>query len=243
MTDIPAQTDDESTEPNRRDVLAETAAGESPTGVFEQQRRGFVASAAAAFAGLLGLSRPAAASDPMAAATRYDTEQEAGRALAQGTRELRETLQDRGVLDTPAATELTSVPFRSIPEYLDADEGFVSYGTIHDGTAMAGISVTRQLDDAELKVVLYPDTGETYAVVTEDGAEMGTVIRPGDSGGDDVSTQGHSGCVNCTLSFLCDRWWDGGQYWCIPKTIYNCDNCYVCHDDDFSCDTSCSDYC
>ncbi len=240
MTDDPTPTD-EGTDTNRRDVLAEAAADDGHGNFFAQQRRGFVASAAAAIAGVFGLSqRAAAADDPHAAAARYDTEEAARRALVRGTRELRATLHERGVLDTPAASELTTVPFRSIPDYLDAEEGFVSYGTVHEGTATAGISVARQLDDAELKVVLYPDTGETFAVVTEDGAEQGTVVRPGDDG---VSTQEHPGCENCTLSFLCDRWYDGGQYWCIPKTIYNCDDCYVCHDDDFSCDTSCSDHC
>ncbi|PSP77723.1 hypothetical protein BRC81_09530 [Halobacteriales archaeon QS_1_68_20] len=234
---------DEGTDPNRRDVLAATE--DDPNNFFTQQRRGFVASAAATVAAVFGLSGSAvAADDPHAAAARYESEQAATQALVEGTRELRQTLAERGVLDTPAATELTSLPFRSIPEYIDAEEGFVSYGTIHDGTPTAGISVSRRLDDADLKVVLYPDTGETYAVVTEDGAERGTIVRPGDASSDGVSTQDHTdGCLNCTISWICDRWYDGGQYWCLPKKVYNCDNCYVCHDNDHSCDSSCSDYC
>lgn len=226
---------------DRRTALS-VASEDERAGVYVPDRRGFLASTAAAVAGLLGFSGQVAASDPRQAATQFDTEGAVRSAVADGTRELRRSLADRGFIETTAASELLAPGLLSISEYLDADEGIVSYGTVHAGEPMAGISITRQFDSYDLKVVLFPETGETYAVVLHDDAAA-EIVRPGATS-DGPSTQGHYGCGGCLVGSGCDVWYDsGGQRWCIPKTIYECEDCgTVCHDADHSCD-SCNDYC
>lgn len=228
-----------------RKTALSVASEDERTGVYVPDRRGFLAGTVASLAAALGFSVPAAAtSDPaVRAAGEYDTEGAVRSAVADGTRELRSTLSEQGYLETAAAAELLEPDLLSIPEYLAADEGIVSYGTVHDGEPTAGISITRQFDRYDLKVVLFPETGETYAVVLHGGTDT-EIVRPGATGGDGPSTQGHYGCSGCLVGSACDVWYDsGGQRWCIPKTIYECTDCgTVCHDDDFNCD-SCEEYC
>ena len=228
---------------DRRTALSQVSNDER-AGVHLPNRRGFLAGALASVATTLGFSVPAAAgSDPaMEAASRYDRPGAIRSAVAEGTRELRSTLAERGYLATDATAELLEPDLLSIPDYLDADEGIVSYGTVHDGEPTAGIAITRQFDSYDLKVVLFPDLAKTYAVVLHDDAEA-EIVRPGATS-DGPSTHGHSGCGGCLVGSGCDRWYDGYQYWCVPKAIYECNDCgTVCHDDDFTCDSSCNDYC
>lgn len=207
-------------------------------------RRGVLVGAAVGFTtgGAFGVG-PGAASDvdeAVAAAGEYDTRGSVTRALATGTRELRETLVDEGYLDTADAAVLVEPDLLSVPEYLDADEGMLAVGTVHHGDPTAKLEVKRQLPDHELTVVLYPETGETFAAVeTADGTRE--VV--GSAGSDGASTQGHSTCPCAGPGRNCDYYYDsGGQRWCVSVWVYDCECGTQCHSADHSCD-SCSDIC
>lgn len=238
---------------NRRSVLGNVDDPERHVDNGPGSRRGFVGgllgTVGAALASTVGFTGASVANEgdsreqAVRAARRYSSKADVRRVVAQQTTDLRTALADEGVLDTAAADELLQQDLLSVGEYLDADEGMVVFGTIHDGTATARIEIARQFSSHELKVTVYPETGETYATVRSDAPDRPDhqVVRAETTS---EVTAAQDDCY-CDPYTTCDAWYDsGGQRWCVG--VYYCDpggSCDpVCDSADHGCST-CSDIC
>lgn len=236
----------------RQEALDYVDDGGIPVDQKPSSRRGFLGGAfgtvGAGLASALGLAGTSSATQEreqaVEAARRYSSKGKVHRAITTQTRELRTALSERGFLDSSAADELLEPELLSLGQYLDADEGMVAAGTIHEGTPTARIEITRQFPSYELKVTVYPESGETAATVRSDSEEYPDhqIIRGESATSDDVSTQQDCYCDPYTT---CDTWYDsGGQRWCV--CVYHCDpggDCDpICDSCDYSC-SSCSNLC
>lgn len=230
----------------RQEVLTHVEDAGIPVDQKPSSRRGFLGGAfgavGAGLASAIGLAGTSGATrdreQAVEAARRYSSKEKVHRAIATQTRDLRVALRERGFLDSSAVGELLEPELLSLGAYLDADEGMVVAGTLREGTPTARIEITRQFPSYELKVTVYPESGETAATVRSDSEAYPDhqIIRGDGVSSDDVSTQQDCHCDPYTT---CDAWYDsGGQRWCV--CVYHCDPGGDCDPFCDSCDHACS---
>lgn len=193
-------TDDDSSTPDRRTVLQRTAGDGERTTARRSVLRGTLAAAAAA----VGFTGAAAALDPSGGYRarqlrgRYSSRAAATAALESHGADVLDLLADEGYLAEASVADLAD------PEV----------NTVHgpDGDLSAHVRTELRTDDARVSVVVEPEAGRQYAVVTfEDG---GSTVYDPDT--DDVEPQ-------CIAGYGCD----GGGCQCTSWEMRCCNGyCY-----------------